>query len=72
MNTILTMHQIMKPKVYLFMLRNARSPNLATPLTEMLFDSVAPDVKMISFGSALMRSATWCRDVSIAASDSHP
>ena len=32
--------------------------NLATPFTEILLDSVAPEVKMISLGSALIRSAT--------------
>ena len=31
----------------------------ATPLTAMLFDSVAPEVKMISRGSAPIRDATW-------------
>ena len=35
--------------------------NLATPLTIMLFDSVAPDVKMMSFASAPMSFATCCK-----------
>ena len=45
---------------------------LATPLTEMLLDSVAPEVKTISLGSALIKSATCPRAFSMADSDSHP
>jgi hypothetical protein len=38
----------------------------------VLFDSVAPDVKIISFSSAPIRSATYLRAIYIALSDSHP
>ena len=44
----------------------------ATPLMAMLFDSVAPDVKMISFGSACSRSATFLRASSTNSSASQP
>ena len=44
----------------------------ATPLIARLFDSVAPLVKMISFGFAPIRSATCLRAVSTASSASQP
>lgn len=42
------------------------------PLMRALFDSVAPDVKMISLGSALMTPATCSLAFSTAALVSHP
>ena len=44
----------------------------AAPLMAMLFDSVAPEVKMISFGWAPRRSATCDRAVSTPFSASQP
>jgi hypothetical protein len=44
----------------------------ATPLIARLFDSVAPLVKMISFGLAPIRSATCLRAVSTASSAAQP
>jgi len=41
-------------------------------LMARLFDSVAPEVKMISFESAPIRSATLCLATSTASSDSQP
>ena len=39
---------------------------------ERLFDSVAPDVKIISFGDAPISEAIWARAVSTALSESQP
>jgi hypothetical protein len=39
---------------------------------EILLDSVAPDVKIIYFGSQLIRSAIFFLAASIAVSASHP
>lgn len=46
--------------------------HLATPFTEMLLDSVAPDVNMTSLGSAPIRLAICARACSMAFSDSQP
>ncbi|PKI58931.1 hypothetical protein CRG98_020677 [Punica granatum] len=43
-----------------------------TPLTEMLLPSVAPEVRTISLGEALIRTATWARADSTARSDFQP
>ena len=44
----------------------------ATTLIAMLFDLVAPDVKMISLASAPMSKATLARDSSTTSADSQP
>ena len=44
----------------------------ATPLMARLFDSVAPEVKMISLPLAPIRAATWSRASSTAASAFQP
>ena len=49
-----------------------RPKKRATPLRDMLFDSVAPLVKIIALGSAPMREAMCERAVSVAFSVSHP